>query len=115
MRLSRRALVKAGSAAALASLAGSAACGGEPVALVLYDGRSWRSRAFARRFRGAKVDVAGQHDLRWQALRAAAPAGRIVGLTRWSEHVLARGYLEEQRRRVTRHLRDGDLIYWEMA
>ncbi|MEI9852173.1 MAG: hypothetical protein WDN24_16460 [Sphingomonas sp.] len=114
MRLTRRSLVKAGSLAALGTLAGSAARAGEPVALLIYDSRIPRSRALAMRFAGAKVDVAREHGAMWRTLRAAPPAGRIVGLTRWNEHVLARGYLEEHRRRIGVEQRHGDLIYWEM-
>ena len=115
MRLSRRTLLKAGSAAALGTLTASAARGGEPVALVIYDSRSWKSRAFARRFHGARIDVAREHAQRWASLRRAVPEGRVVGLTRWNDHVLARGYLEEQRKRLRLDRRHGDFIYWEMT
>jgi hypothetical protein len=113
--ISRRALLKTGSVAALGTLASSAARGGEPVALVIYDSRSWKSRAFARRFHGPRVDVAREHETFWTSLRRAMPEGRVVGLTRWSDHVLARGYLEEQRKRLRLDRRHGDLIYWEMT
>jgi hypothetical protein len=111
----RRGFLKAGSIAALGTLAASAARGREPVALVIYDSRSWKSRAFARRFNGELVDVADEHRNLWSRLRAAPPSGRIVGLTRWSDHVIARGYLEEQRKRLSSDARHGELIYWEMA
>lgn len=114
MRLSRRSILRAGSLAALGLLAGVAE-GGEPVALVVYDSRSWRSRAFARRFVGPRIDVARERGCRWAGLRRPAPAGRIVGLTRWNDHVIARGYLEEQRKRLATDRRQGDLFYWEMA
>ena len=108
-------MLRAGGIAALGALASSTARGREPAALIVYDSRSWRSRMFARRFRGELVDVADEHRTLWKRLRAEAPAGRVVGLTRWSDHVVARGYLEEQRKRLSADARHGDLVYWEMA
>jgi len=44
-----------------------------------------------------------------------APRGRVVGLTSWSDLVLARGLLEEKGLRLRAQARCGRLFYWEMS
>ena len=95
-------------------MANTAPIAAEP-ALVVYDSRIPRSVAFARLHGGAKLDVATQDARRWRRLREPLPAGRIVGLTRWSDLVLVRGFGEDQRKRLRSEMRDGALFRWELG
>ena len=61
------------------------------------------------------IDVAEEHGRRWAALRDALPQGRIVGLTRWSELVIARGYAQEQGKRLRHERRVGKYFAWELG
>lgn len=113
MRVSRRAFVKA---AAVASAAGATpVLAAATVALVIYDSRLPQSRLWAARIGGPVVDVAEQHATRWQTLRAPLPEGRIIGLTRWSDFILARGFAAEQRRPLRGTRRAGDLNLWDIG
>ena len=85
------------------------------VDLVVYDSRLAPSRALQGRYVGAAIDVARERANRWQELRATRPAGRVIGLTTWSDLVQARGLLEGQRKRLRIEARCGALFYWEMA
>ncbi len=116
MKLNRRSLIKAGAitAASAATLRTATAQG---PALVVFDSRLPESVAFAQSLGGAKLDVAHEDRTFWAALRAGAPAGRVVGLTRWSDLVIVRGELEAQGKRLkAERQRDADApFHWEMA
>ncbi len=116
MKLSRRSLIKAGAitAATAATLKSAAAQG---PALIVYDSRLLESVVFAQSLGGAKLDVAHEDHTFWAALRAGAPKGRVVGLTRWSDLVVVRGELEAQGKRLKAE-RQSDPhapFHWEMA
>jgi hypothetical protein len=112
MRLSRRSFVKAGAVAGAAVSAPVLAAGPR---LVIYDSGLARSRVFAKAQEGTRFDVSELHASRWHALRRPLPQGRIAGLTRWSDYVMARGFAEEQGRRLVSERRVWGLIAWEMA
>jgi len=117
MKVTRRNMLKAGGALALVSSAGVRAATQSGTALVVYDSRIAQSRAFAidaQRLGVEVVDVAHQDRARWHVLRNA-PAGRVIGLTRWSDYVQARGALEDQRKRLRSEVAHGRLFRWEMA
>ena len=117
MKLTRRALVKTGVAAAAAGAVPmqAIAAGGRPV-LVVYDSRLPESAAFARTSGAARIDIAAEDANFWRGLRAPVPAGRVVGLTRWADLVVARGWLEEQGKRLKleEQLVPGGLFRWEL-
>lgn len=115
MRVSRRDVVKAGAAGALLLGAEAVARTAPAAALLVYDSRRAASRAFAAAFGGHTIDVADEHTNRWRSFRAPLPGGRIIGLTRWSDHVLAAGYAAEQGRRLVRLEPRGGLFLWELA
>jgi hypothetical protein len=48
-------------------------------------------------------------------LRRVAPAGRVAGLTTWSDFVQVRGLLQEKGKRLRHESRSGNLFYWEMV
>lgn len=116
MNLNRRTLIKTGvlTAASAATLKSAAAQG---PALVVFDSRLPESVAFAEGLSGAKLDVAHEDRTFWAALRAGAPKGRVVGLTRWSDLVVVRGELEAQGKRLkAERQRDPHAPFqWEMA
>lgn len=123
MNLGRRDFVKAGVSAAGAAgslltapaFARASAARGAPPALVVYDSRLPASRAFAQSYDAPLLDVAHEHGSRWRGARARLPEGRIVGLTRWSDFVLMRGFAGEQLKRTRTERRLGDLRYWELG
>jgi hypothetical protein len=115
MKLSRRNFVKSAGATALAAGTAAPALAGPAPGLIIYDSRVPESVVFASRRAGARLDLAGQHGTRWRDLRAALPAGPIVGLTGWSDFVLVRGFAGEQRRRVRSLRKVGALHAWELA
>ena len=115
MKLSRRSLIKAGAVASLAATGTARAMAGTSPALVIYDSRLPESRAFAALVSAPRIDVAHEDARFWKSLREAAPKGRIAGLTRWSDLVVVRGYLEEQGRRITTETRQGLLFRWDMG
>lgn len=115
MKLSRRSLIKVGAVASLAASGTARAMAGAAPALVIYDSRLPESRAFAALIPAPRIDVAQEDARFWASLRAAAPKGRIAGLTRWSDLVVVRGYLEEQGRRLRHETRQGMLFRWDMG
>ena len=117
MKLTRRTLVKTGAAvAATGTLSVRAIAGGRPV-LVVYDSRLLESAAFARAAGAVQIDVAAEDANFWRGLRARLPAGRVIGLTRWPDFVVARGWLEEQGKRLKLEERvaPGGLFRWELV
>lgn len=115
MKLSRRSLIKVGAVASLAASGTARAMAGAAPVLVIYDSRLPESRAFAALIPAPRIDVAQEDARFWASLRAAAPKGRIAGLTRWSDLVVVRGYLEEQGRRLRHEMRQGMLFRWDMG
>lgn len=114
MRLSRRTFAKAGVAAVGTLAIGGVRAGPSP-ALLIYDSRIARSSAFAAQFAAARLDLATQEALRWRTLREPLPAGKIVGLTRWSDYVIVRSLAGDQRLRLRREIRRGSLFEWELG
>lgn len=113
MRLSRRSFIKAGAAATAAAPALAFAV--PRPALVVFDSRIAESRAFARAFAAPAIDIAREDADLWRQLRAVAPQGQVVGLTGWSDWVLARGFLEEKGKRLREEVATGQLFRWTMA
>jgi hypothetical protein len=83
--------------------------------LVLFDKHSPASRHFARQFGSNARDVNGLHAENWMTFRAPLPSGTIAGLTNWSDFVIARGYAEEQGRRLGFQRQQGQLFEWQIA
>ncbi len=87
--------------------------------IFIYDGRLAASRFAAAQGKAAScIDVASCDDERWVSLRSLKRGQkRVEGLTRWSDWVIVRGYLEEAGLRAQREdmLSEGRLISWEMA
>lgn len=117
MKVSRRNLIKAGAVTAVAATAAGRSAAAERPALVVYDSRLPESVAFATSMGGLKLDVAHEDRNFWATLRAGAPDGRVVGLTRWSDLVVVRGELEAQGKRLkAERQRDSHAPFqWEMA
>ena len=116
MRLDRRSFVKAGAAASAITGIGTAARAAAlaPV-LVIYDSRVPGSRAFADGHNAPRLDVAAEHGQRWRGLRATLPEGRVIGLTRWSDLVIVRGYAGEQGKRLRHQRKIGRFFAWELS
>ncbi|MEY4501343.1 MAG: hypothetical protein RIS52_1233 [Pseudomonadota bacterium] len=114
MKVTRRAALKSGAVAFAMAASAKGLTAGAP-ALLVYDSRLAPSRAFARKAADKKIDIAHQDADFWRALRAA-PAGQVVGLTLWSDWVIVRGFLEEQRKRVRHEAQIGAhaLFEWSM-
>ncbi|WP_417320069.1 hypothetical protein [Emcibacter sp.] len=110
MRITRRKMIAgaglAGAAMALGPSAGSlATTAGRKASLAIYDSRLPQSRVFAREMagQGLKIlDIAGEDAVLWRTIRRMARTpGDVIGLTRWSDLVLVRGFLEEGGRRMS--------------
>jgi hypothetical protein len=113
VNIGRRTFVKSGAALAALPLAGRAMATPQ-ISVVLYDSRLPASRRFAAKFAKA-WDVTRLHAENWAAFRAPLPPGTIAGLTSWSDLVIARGYAEEQGRRIRHERRQGQLFEWHIA
>ena len=112
--LSRRSFLKS-SAAVTAAAATPATAAFVGPAVLFFDSRLPESVAFASRSAWARIDLARMDGERWATLRRNLPDGPIVGLSRWSDYVLARGFAQEQGRRVRMERRIGGLVEWHMA
>jgi Ni,Fe-hydrogenase III small subunit len=115
MKLTRRSFVATGSAATALLGTGSLTSAQAKPALVVYDSRIARSAAFAQGHAAQRMDIASEGARRWRALRDVLPEGPVIGLTKWSDYVLVRGFAEEQRKRLKREQRVGDLHLWELG
>jgi len=115
MNLTRRCFMKSAMLAASAAAAPAGAAAPPPAAMIVYDSRLPQSRALLGRRAHCALDVAQEHANLWRTLRGAAPRGRVVGMTTWSDLVLARGLLEEKGLRLRAEARRGALFYWEMS
>ncbi|MBC2651201.1 hypothetical protein H7F50_03265 [Novosphingobium flavum] len=116
MRLDRRKFVKASAAvSALSGLGATARAATQAPALVIYDSRLSESCAFADRHGALKFDIAAEHGQLWRGMRSGLPAGRVIGLTRWSDLVIVRGYAGEQGKRLRHHRKLGRLFVWELV
>jgi len=116
MKLTRRALLA--SAVLASTLSTGAAAEGRrrvPGALRVFDSRLPLSRAWLGSNTGNSIDVAHEQANRWSQLRNSAPAGRVTGLTRWSDYIQVRGALEQKGKRLRLEARSGGLFYWEMT
>ncbi len=115
MTVTRRTMLQSALLVATAGSAGSIQALTAPAALVVFDSRKPHSLAFRDRHSARAVDVAAEHATRWRSLRGWRATGRVVGLTTWSDLVLIRSLLGEQRKRVRTEVRCGKLVYWEMT
>lgn len=114
MTISRRNLLKSGIAAAAVSAGSSTALASRSADLIVFDSRNAVSARFANARFARKIDIAHEDANFWRNLRADTPSRKIAGVTRWSDFVLARGFLEEHGKRLTiEKLQDG-LFFWEM-
>jgi hypothetical protein len=117
MNATRRRVLKGALFAAASACAATGRAAGmlpsEP--MVVYDSRLPQSRELLRQNSRRAIDVADEHANFWRTLRGAAPRGRVVGLTSWSDLVLVRGLLEEKGLRLRAEARCGRLFYWEMS
>ncbi|WP_321396969.1 hypothetical protein [Emcibacter sp.] len=91
---------------AIKAIAGTA---GQKATLAIYDSRVPQSRVFAREVAGqgiTTIDIAGEDAMMWRTIRKAAKEpGDVIGLTRWSDLVLVRGYFEEGGKRMSHEVR----------
>jgi hypothetical protein len=104
-----------------AMLASAAACArvGHAVpdgraALIVYDsdhGMCMMPGGVAER----AIDVARERANQWRSLRASQPAGRVIGLTTWSDFVQAHDCLRDQGLRLSAWAQSGRLFHWEMS
>ena len=116
MRLDRRSFVKASAAASAVAGAGTAArAAAQAPVLVVYDSRHPESRAFAEGEPAPRLDIAAEHGRMWRGLRTQLPAGKVVGLTRWSDLVIVRGYAGEQGKRLRHERKFGQFFVWELS
>jgi hypothetical protein len=116
MNVTRRLVLKGAllTAASASTLMGRA-IGMPSAAMVVYDSRLAQSRELLGQNSPHPVDVAHEHANFWRTLRGAAPPGRVIGLTNWSDLVQVRGLLEEKGLRLRAEARCGKLFYWEMS
>ena len=114
MTVSRRTVLKGGIAAAALSAGSTTALASRRADLIVFDSRHPASTRLARARYARKIDIAHEDANFWRNLRSDIASRRIAGMTRWSDFVVARGFLEEQGKRLTAEtLRDG-LVFWEM-
>jgi hypothetical protein len=104
MIVSRRSVLKAG-AAATATISLPAFAASNTDTLILFDSRVPESRAFAKQIGNAMVamiDIVEVEKTQWSALRMDfAGKHHVIGLTGWTDWVIARGFLEERGLRLT--------------
>jgi TAT (twin-arginine translocation) pathway signal sequence len=101
MIVSRRSMLKAGAAASAAVTLPAFAASPTPE-LIIFDSRIPESRAFARTATGTMIDMADVEATQWAELRQdLAGKRRVIGLTGWTDWVIARGFLEERGLRLT--------------
>jgi hypothetical protein len=117
MMLTRRALLASAVSATAISVGPVAAAGTlwAPIALRVFDSRSPLSQAWLGSYTGNALDVAEEQANRWSKVRNSAPAGRVAGLTTWSDYIQVRGALEQRGKRLRLEARSGGLFYWEMV
>ncbi len=115
MNISRRTILKCAGAIGAASTLPAFASEPAP-RLIVFDSRIPESRDFAVGRNAILIDVAHEDKSFWRSLRSV-PSGEVAGLTTWSDWVVVRGYLEEQRMRLRSETRVGDtsLFHWRMA
>lgn len=101
----RELLIGAGIVISSVALAPLAYSGGRVVELAVFDSRMPHSVAFsqeARKLGVTTLDVAFQDQQLWRDIRAfALLTGDVIGVTRWSDYVLVRGFFEEHGKRVS--------------
>lgn len=114
MKLSRRSLLKSGAAAAVLVVPAIPPATAMP-ALVVFDSRHPASRALAKGMGLPTLDISREDANFWRGLRGVLPAGAVIGLTGWSDFVIARGMLEEKGRRLVEEVPYGALFRWKMV
>ncbi len=119
MRLTRRTMLRSTLIAAVAATqAGrttAAALSAAAIVWRVFDSRFSARRAWQGSDGGRVIDLAHDRANRWVRLRGMHPAGRVAGMTTWSDFVQVRGLLQEKGRRLRVEERSGDLFYWEMV
>jgi len=117
MKVSRRSLIKAGAVAVAAAAPSVRSVAARRPSLVVYDSRIPESLAFAQQHGVAAIDVAHEDAQFWRNLRTAAPKGRVLGMTRWTDLVIVRGELEAQGKRLKQESQSSPHhpFVWEMA
>jgi hypothetical protein len=112
--LSRRSVLKASAIAPLVLTGtGARAQGHQGADLVVFDSRDEISRQFAERQSVGLIDVVGEEANAWRTLRTIDTIGNVRGVTRWSEFLMARSFLEERGLRVrSSAVVPGNLILW---
>lgn len=114
--LTRRTMLQGLLIAAGAAGAGASAwVGQDSMARAVFDSRIPDSLRWRDRLALPSIDIARQHANLWKELRAFAAGGTVAGLTRWSDHVLARSLLQEKGLRLRFQAHRGSLYYWEMC
>jgi hypothetical protein len=114
MSIDRRSLLKSSAVVSGIVAVPAAARAFKAPALIVFDSREPKSRAFADGKPGPRIDVAHEDSQMWRSLRSVSKR-QIEGLTIWSDWVLARGFLEERGLRVQQEVKMGGLFHWTMA
>jgi hypothetical protein len=118
MKLTRRTLLKSAliaAAAAQGRRSFAAGPGAAPIAWRVFDSRRTASRAWLGSSAERVIDVAHEATTRWARLRSLNCAGRVTGMTTWSDFVQIRGLLQEKGKRLRVESRSEDLFHWEMS
>lgn len=114
MTISRRNILKCGIAAAAVSAGSTTALASRSADLIIFDSRRPKSARFANMHFVRKIDIAHEDKNFWRNLRSDTASRHIAGLTGWSDFILARGFLEEHRKRLLVEKLQGGLFFWEM-
>jgi TAT (twin-arginine translocation) pathway signal sequence len=115
MSVSRRTILKGTAAIGAATALPVVAASAKPSCTVI-DSRIPASLLHAKNAAGPVIDIAHADATFWRSLRAA-PAGSVTGITRWSDFVMIRGFLEEQGKRLRDETHDParELFRWTMT
>ncbi|MFM2100415.1 MAG: hypothetical protein RLZZ366_1954 [Pseudomonadota bacterium] len=115
MSISRRTILKGAATIGAAAALPAGAVGSKPICTVI-DSRIPASLRLIQNAGGSVIDIAHADTSFWRSLRAA-PAGMVTGMTRWSDFVMIRGFLEEQGKRLRDESHDpvADLFRWTMS
>ncbi|MEH6660131.1 MAG: hypothetical protein V7679_00660 [Parasphingorhabdus sp.] len=114
MTISRRNILKSGIAVAAVSAGSTTALASRSADLIIFDSRNATSARFASTRFARKIDVAQEDANFWRNLRSGSASKKIAGMTGWSDFILARGFLEEQGKRLTVEKLQNGLFFWEM-
>lgn len=114
MTISRRNVLKTVIAAAAVSAGSTTALASRSADLIIFDSRNAVSARFAGARFARKIDIAHEDANFWRNLRSETASKKIAGLTGWSDFVIARGFLEEQGKRLAVERLEDGLFFWEM-